>query len=314
MALENLGTVITLKGRRTIFRVESLDMREMGNIAKVDVAASFSQAAQSYDVYARLQKQVGLSLLNKIPQWSSLSLSGLGMDLGCGTGWLTQRLCQHLRKEMPSHSDTLPHLVALDIAPGMLAHAKSHWPQDGKDKANISWLCADAEHMPIAESSLSWIFSSLAIQWSQDIQQLFSEVHRVLKPGGWCAFSTLGPQTLQELKQAWRAVDNDIHVNQFLSEKELRDAAMINNLEVGAVDSRLDVLEYDNLRALMMELKQIGAHNLHQQRAKGMLGKSKWKTLQKAYENACLQSALSDAPCFASYEVLQFALTKPLKV
>jgi SAM-dependent methyltransferase len=49
-----------------------------------------------------------------------------------------------------------------------------------------------------------------------NLNQLFSECHRVLKNDGLILFSTFGPDTLKELKKSWAVVDNQTHVNSFI--------------------------------------------------------------------------------------------------
>ncbi|HEY5718501.1 MAG TPA: methyltransferase domain-containing protein, partial [Motiliproteus sp.] len=166
---------------------------------KEQVASSFSRAASSYDSVAALQRRIGHQLL----AYSAGDWQGRLLDLGSGTGYFTRILA-----EQPA----VEKLVALDLAEGMLQFARE---QRGHDK--IRWLCADAEALPLADNSLDGVFTSLAIQWCDDSEGLFTELQRVLKPGALLAFATLGPRTLWELRAAWSQVDDFVHVNGFQS-------------------------------------------------------------------------------------------------
>ena len=77
-------------------------------VDKQAVAQRFSKAAQSYDQYALLQKEVGRNLLSLIPD----EKYGNGLDLGCGSGFF-----------LPDLQQLCNYLLALDISPGMLKQA-----------------------------------------------------------------------------------------------------------------------------------------------------------------------------------------------
>ena len=149
-------------------------------ISKLRVADSFSKAANSYDGSAQLQRDVGHQLLDfglphaaSIMQHENVNM----MDLGSGTGYFSQKLTEHYPQA---------NLYCLDIAQGMLDHARAL-----RGSESIKLLCADAEALPLASQSIDFIFSSLAIQWCENLNQLFSEIARALKPGGIALLSTL---------------------------------------------------------------------------------------------------------------------------
>ncbi|BBB25334.1 malonyl-ACP O-methyltransferase BioC [Amphritea japonica] len=232
---------------------------------KPQIAESFSRAAVSYDNVAQLQRRIGHNLLESLDQKSV----PLVMDLGCGTGYFAPLLTEQLRPE---------HLICFDLAQGMLEYAKQT-----RVTANTLWLCGDAENIPLADSSVDLIFSSLAIQWCENLPSLFSEVARVLKPGGRFLFSTLGPDTLFELRDAWSEVDKFQHVNRFISFETLQAQATEYLQEVSLREDR-EVLLYDQLRELTTELKGIGAHNISAGRQSGLTGKARISAFKQAYE------------------------------
>lgn len=256
---------------------------------KQQVARSFSRAATSYDSVADLQRRVGETLLSHLPTHPA----DVVLDLGCGTGYFTR----HLRNTFPSSA-----VVGLDLAQGMVAHAAEHHNAD-------AWLCADAESLPLADDSVDIIFSSLAIQWCENSQSLFAEVFRVLKPSGCFVFSTLGPNTLHELRSAWSKVDDYVHVNRFVSENVLSTAAIDAGFELqddwlGLAEETIE-LEYDSLRQLTRELKSLGAHNVNSGRPSGLTGKQRLIQFTEAYELQRKQNDMLPASYQAWYGVLQ---------
>ncbi|KDE39492.1 Biotin synthesis protein BioC [Nitrincola lacisaponensis] len=253
---------------------------------KQQVAASFSRAAPDYDRVAELQRQVADTLLRHLPAHDYTRV----LDLGTGTGYgLTA-----LRQAYPRAD-----LIALDIAEGMLRHTalcQAH--------LSVHPLCADAESLPLADQSLDLICSSLAVQWCQDYPALFSECARVLRPGGELHLATLGPESLWQLRQAWRAVDAERHVNEFVADAVLLQASQ--SLRLLQQQTQCYTLEYDNLMAVLQALKTLGASVVIGREATGLGGRRRLQALAQAY--ATLQSAAGRLPL--SYQVYYFRWRK----
>ncbi|WP_417223968.1 malonyl-ACP O-methyltransferase BioC [Amphritea sp.] len=247
---------------------------------KPQIAESFSRAAVSYDSVAQLQREIGHELLSQLPT----SSADVVVDLGCGTGYFAPLLTEHLKPQQ---------LICLDLALGMLEYARQH-----RATPNTLWLCGDAEKLPLADGSVDLIFSSLAVQWCEDLPALFSEVARVLKPGGRFLFSTLGPETLYELRDSWSVVDCFQHVNRFISLSCLQVSAE-KQLRQVRLQQRHKVLLYDQLRELTAELKGIGAHNISAGRPSGLTGKARIVAFKAAYE----QFRRPDGQLPATYQV-----------
>ena len=234
-------------------------------INKQKVAQSFSRAAHTYDAVAQLQRDVGNRLLQKMPMDRS---GGFVLDLGCGTGYFSNALQQALPRG---------NIIGLDIAEGMVRFSRSRHP-------DFLWLCGDAEHLPLADNSLDFIFSSLALQWCENLPQLFAELHRVLKPGGQLVFSSLGPKTLHELKSAWQQVDSYVHVNRFQEQQDLEDGLIQTGFSLLDFTRSESVLNFATLADLVRSLKALGAHNMNAGQAQGLAGRKKMEAFRAAYE------------------------------
>lgn len=236
-------------------------------LEKRAVAASFSRAATRYDSAARLQREVGEQLLTNMDSRPRATRSIL--DLGCGTG--------HFRTALRARYPEARYL-GLDIASGMVDFARSRAPID------CDWLVADAESLPLASASVDLVFSSLAVQWCARPEHLFAELARVLRPGGRCVFTTLGPDTLHELRSAWAVVDAHQHVNNFLPAASLRAAAEgIPDMTLTLEEQEFQ-MEYDRVRDLLDELKALGAHNMNRSRPAGLTSRRALQGMLQAYE------------------------------
>ncbi|MET1256910.1 malonyl-ACP O-methyltransferase BioC [Aliikangiella maris] len=249
------------------------------------IAQSFSQAASSYDAAAFLQQEVAVRVFERL-ELMRIRPEHI-LDAGCGTGFCTR----HLRDQFKRAK-----VCGIDLAPGMIAQAATQQRLFRK----IDYQVADIDLLPFADNTFDLVFSSLAIQWSLDLNQTFRELNRVLKPGGLLIFSTLGPDTLMELKQSWQAVDEYVHVNQFIDMHDVGDVVFNQHFENVVMDRDVITLTYKTLLGLMRDLKAIGAHNIDSERPKGLMGKNKFKQLEQAYD----AYRTADGILPATYEVV----------
>ncbi len=227
------------------------------------VRSAFDRAADSYDDHAVLQHEVGRRLLERTEFLRAAP--AVVLDLGCGTGFTTRSLSAAFPKTQ---------LIGLDWAKSML----------GKLQRGLIPVCADMQRIPIASRRVDLIFSNLAIQWSPDLPLLFRELRRVLRPGGLLLFSTMGPDTLHELRTAWSEVDDLPHVNSFADLHDIGDLLVAEGFNEPVMDMDLFTLEYPDVLAIMRELKAIGAHNASVERRAGLTGKQRLERVVAAYE------------------------------
>ena len=234
---------------------------------KQEIGRSFSCAAPRYDSVATLQREVGDTLLDSICFDGDLPRRVL--DLGCGTGHFYSRLVQ-LAPDI--------EYLGLDLADGMVEFARHRFPGAGQ------WLVGDAEQLPLEANSIDLVFSSLAIQWCSSPQRVFAELGRILRPGGQCVFTSLGPATLRELRQSWASVDDYQHVNTFVDAAVLKEAAAQVPGIVMTLREKEFSLQYNRVGELLRELKILGAHNMNSGRARGLTTKAALQRLYAAYE------------------------------
>ena len=253
------------------------------------VRRAFSAASSRYDQFAVLQTEVRDQLLQRL-SWLKQEPTII-LDLGCGTGVATR----HLQKRYPKST-----VIAMDAALGMLQQANHQktfiqkWLGRGFKR-----VCADAYQLPFKTASMDMVFSNLMLQWCDPPDAVFSEIRRVLKPSGVFLFSSFGPDTLYELREAWAVVDQHTHVNRFIDMHDLGDAMMRAGMDEPVLDVERFTLTYPDVRGLMRELKVIGAHNVTAGRASGLTGVNALKRMTMAYEQHRRDGVLP-----ASYEVV----------
>jgi len=232
------------------------------------VRRAFDRASGHYDGNAELQREVADELLDRL---AGVRIGpATVLDLGCGTGHASRRLAHMYRGA---------RVYGVDFAPGMLQRfGRGWWP-----RRRPVPVCADLLRLPFDDASVDLLFSSLAFQWIDDLPALFGELRRVLRPEGVLMFSSFGPDTLTELREAWAAVDDDVHVNRFPDMHDVGDALLGAGLRDPVMDVDRLEREYTDLRGLMRSIKSIGAGNASSGRRRGLTGRGTLERLEAAY-------------------------------
>jgi malonyl-CoA O-methyltransferase len=239
------------------------------HLDKQQVRHNFGRAATSYEKHDVLQQEVQGALLERLDFYTAEP--GRIVDVGAGTGRGTALLKKRYARA---------EVIAVDLALPMLRAAKQH----------ASWLkpfqrvCGEATALPLADHSVDVLHSNLCFQWIDDLQALFGECVRVLKPGGLLAFSTFGPDTLKELRASWAQADQQPHVSRFLDMHDVGDAMLAAGLRDPVLDVHRYTLTYSAPRKLLEELQGLGATNADQTRERGLTGKTRYKRMLAAYD------------------------------
>ena len=257
-------------------------------IDKASVRRSFDRAAPRYDAAAVLQREIGGRLLERL-DYCRLAPKTI-LDLGCGTGQAIGALMRRYPKA---------RVIALDFAFGMLRLARRRGTWLNRPRV----VCADAEVLPLADGCVDLIVSNATLQWCNDLDRTFSDLLRVLRPGGLLMFSSFGPDTLKELRAAWAAADGQrpghVHVSPFADMHDVGDALVRARFADPVMDAEHLTLTYPGLRDLMRDLKGIGAHNAGRDRPRGLTGPRRLAALEAAYE-----AHRRDGRLPATYEVV----------
>jgi malonyl-CoA O-methyltransferase len=274
------------------------EQRATPPVNRQHIRQHFSHAAPSYDDAAILQKTVAERVDERLELTTLNPL--VVVDVGAGTGLLTQKVIQ--RYPQAQH-------IAIDLSEGMLAQARQRlkspkfkWlPQELWSKDAAQLINADAYALPLADQSVDLLVSNLMLQWCDDLDRVFSEFRRVMRPQGLLMFTTFGPDTLKELKQAWAEADpQGQHVNQFVDMHDIGDALIRNGFGQPVMDVEHFTLTYDKPIGVLKDLKAIGATNSSLNRDQGLMGKGKFQRMLEAYESL----RQNDQKIPATYEVV----------
>ena len=238
------------------------------------VRRAFERAAEGYERSAVLQREVGQRLLAHLDP-IRLDPSCV-LDLGSGPGPSLDPLAERFASA---------EIVAVDLALNMLrvARRRTPWWRRALASRVPRLVCADAERLPFAAASAQLVFSNLALQWCEP-RAVFAECARVLETRGLLLFSTFGPDTLKELREAFTAVDGGAHVNAFVDMHDLGDALVHAGFTDPVMEMEMLTVEYASVEAIARDLKAIGGHNALPGRARGLSGRHRWARMVERYE------------------------------
>jgi malonyl-CoA O-methyltransferase len=235
---------------------------------------SFERAAAGYDAAAVLQHEVCRRMLERLSYIRHAP--AVVLDAGSGTG----NAVAALQTRFPR-----AELCVFDIAWTMVDRARMRAPWWRRwTGRGARAVCGDIEQLPLRSAAIDMVWSNLVLQWTDDPQRACAEFRRVLAPGGLLMFSTFGPDTLKELRAAYHGTDAYTHVHRFVDMHDLGDALVHAGFADPVMDMETITLTYADVRALMRDLKAMGAHNATAGRHPGMSARSTLAAVERNYE------------------------------
>jgi NADH dehydrogenase [ubiquinone] 1 alpha subcomplex assembly factor 5 len=148
-------------------------------------------------------------------------------------------------------------LMHADISPAMATRAAAHGPS----------IACDEEALPFADASLDAILSCLSLHWVNDLPGALVQCRRALAPDGLFLASVLGGDTLVELREVMSAAEMEVagglspRISPFADIPDLGGLLQRAGFALPVVDSDVLTVTYDNLFALMADLKGMGESN-----------------------------------------------------
>lgn len=200
---------------------------------KEEIKKNFSRSAPHYEDHAVLQKELADALFFTVGKYHPESI----LDLGCGTGYLAAKIARHF---------PFAKVTGIDLAPGMIVVARERYR-----RGNLLFIEADAEEKTFPAETFDLIVSNASLQW-MDFEKVADGVAKMLKLGGFFAFNTFGPQTLNELKEF------GFKVNNFLSLEEIK-LIMRGDFINKEFASMMIRKEFKDVREMIYHLREIGA-------------------------------------------------------
>ncbi|KJV06302.1 malonyl-ACP O-methyltransferase BioC [Methylocucumis oryzae] len=256
------------------------------NTIKQQIKDSFALAAPRYEQAAQLQQASAIRLAGLIKPGLEQCSAQTVVELGCGTGFLTEALAPVM---------TTHRFIVTDFARPMLLTTQ----QKLSSLTTLHYACVDMDALPFTSNSVDLLCGNLALQWSQQLADSFNDFRRVLTRHGQIMFTTFGANSLIELKTAWASLDSYQHVNDFYSQEQLYTLLKQAGFSTITLQCQRHVCVYASVFELMQALKTIGANKIVGASKKGLTTRAQLQTLENAYLRLTQASTIS-----ATFEII----------
>ncbi len=216
----------------------------------------FERSANSYAQASRLEAEIGERMLERL-DYVRLAPRRV-LDAGSGPARDARALAKRYRKA---------DVLALDFSQAMLHAGRPRLRFFERRRPKP--VCADLARLPLARATIGLLWSNMALHWVADPLAALREFHRVLSIEGLLMFSTLGPDTLAELRSA----AGEARVHAFADMHDLGDMLVAAGFAEPVMDMERVTMVYADGEALINDLRASGQTCALTGRARGLAGR-----------------------------------------
>ena len=167
------------------------------------------------------------------------------MDLGTGSGFLAFPLAQRYPESQ---------ITGLDIVP--LTLEKNTAKAEAENITNLNFVCYDGTKLPFEDCTFDVIVTRYGLHHFPEIEKTFSEIARVLKPGGQLLVSDPAPneEDKEHFVDSYMQLKDDGHIRFYTKEEFVRLAGnagmqLESGFETGIRFPRKNVAAYESISA-----------------------------------------------------------------
>ncbi len=210
------------------------------------VAESFRASGLTYEGKAVVQQQLSKLLVKMLGDHGGKNYTNI-LEVGCGTGYLTELLCREFSVETIYINDIVEDFCL------------KTYDRVGYTSRQVFPLPGDIEVIELAEG-FDLVVSSATFQWMSDLKSLMSKIYSSIRPGGYLAFSIFAPGTMEEISSITGAG------LPYLDNGELKEIVE-EEFQLEFFDTLTTRLYFPSVRAILKHIRQTGV---------GGVGRSHW--------------------------------------
>ena len=225
-------------------------MNPLENFHKNNIRLCFNRAALTYDQGSYPQQIIGNNLIGLICKY--LTSYNTIIDLGCGTGIITEQLARCIHYKF---------FYAIDISEQLILHAQSRLLPRG-----INVFTQDFDQLNFPDILFDLVFSNMALHWSGDILSSLQRINHSLAPNGIIACTIPLTGTFAELPSTSR--------NEFISLAELQKQLHTSGLTLLECYSEQFTFAYSSRLNALKSIQATGANYLFNRKNKSLANKS----------------------------------------
>jgi malonyl-CoA O-methyltransferase len=219
---------------------------------KHGIRRNFARRAATYDAHAQVQRRMADALVCRCE--AAVVQSRSILEIGCGTGYLTQVL----RRFNPG-----ARLVAVDLDVRLIQAARARLDRDPR----TAWLVADGE--TLSRGAFDLIISNSTFQWFTEPGATLQRLRERLTPGGYLAFTAMGPTTFRELAAALKdATRNsnlarypEIAAERFLTGTDWQSLLTKAGFNGILIETELITVDFPSVQDFLASLQATGTTN-----------------------------------------------------
>lgn len=209
------------------------------------------------------------------------------LDLGCATGWLSDQLIVRYPEA---------EIIGVDFALSRLAQAKPR-PQQS--------LAGDMHALPLITDSIDFIVANDSLYWAAEQSMVLQEALRVLKPGGLLMMTSLGPLSMQRLRELCQQGSLPRKILPLLDMHDIGDMFLQAGWSDPVMDSEWLQLQFDSTVQMARDFHRLGVGAIDG--GKGMITPRQWQTFWQQYPKT------SDGKLVCEIELIHGHAWKPLQ-
>lgn len=220
-------------------------MSETDNLAKPKIRLNFGKAAASYDEHAEVQRGVADRMIASLRPWIDILPQGPILEVGCGTGFVTEGLIDLL----PERS-----LEVTDISPEMVEACR----QKFGDNNRISFRTLDAEELDSPPKTYAMTVSGFVAQWFKHPAITMGKFLEATKPGGLLLGSFPGNESFPEWREACQELGLPYTGNELPDTEEILVKLSGGPVQVDYYEDTV-TQQFESSADFFQHLKKVGA-------------------------------------------------------